>query len=165
MSFNDSDILREKIAIGEGINLDFKHSIKDSKKIARSLAAFANTQGGSLLVGVRDNGSIAGVNSDEEYYMIETAALLYTKPNVKFEHKNWVIDGKNILEIVVKKSNERPHYAPDQNDELKAYIRVQDENFIAHKIIVDYWKRKQKDFKGIKLIYDDVVETLFNEIS
>ncbi len=165
MIFNDSDILKERIAKGEGINLDFKHSINDSKKIARTLASFANTHGGSLLIGVRDNGSIAGVNSDEEYYMIETAALLYTKPNVNFEHKNWIIDGKNVLEIIVEKSDSLPHYALNQKNEFKAFIRVKDENFVAQKIIVDFWKRKQKGFKGVKLILDDVVETLFNEIS
>ncbi|MGB4134047.1 MAG: ATP-binding protein, partial [Tenuifilaceae bacterium] len=32
---------------GEHQQLDFKHSISDSKKIARSLAAFANTDGGT----------------------------------------------------------------------------------------------------------------------
>ncbi|MBQ4475203.1 MAG: ATP-binding protein, partial [Bacteroidales bacterium] len=68
--------LQERIAEGEGLHLDFKHSITDSGKIARSLAAYANTDGGSLLIGVRDNGLIAGVKSEEECYMIETAALL-----------------------------------------------------------------------------------------
>ncbi len=159
-----SDTLRNKIKLGEGLNLDFKHSIKDTKKIARSLVAFANTEGGSLLIGVRDNGSIAGVNSEEEYYMIETASLLYTKPNVKIEKKNWIIDGKNILEIIVPKSTIKPHYAPDSNGVYKPFIRVKDENFIAHKIIVDTWKRKQKGFTGVKIIYNDVLETLLNEI-
>ncbi|MBQ3990536.1 MAG: ATP-binding protein, partial [Bacteroidales bacterium] len=76
--------LLERIAEGEGLHLDFKHCISDSGKIARSLAAYANTDGGSLLIGVRDNGSIAGVSSEEECYMIETAAMLYTYPVVEY---------------------------------------------------------------------------------
>jgi predicted HTH transcriptional regulator len=72
---------------GEHQTLDFKHSITDSKKIARSLAAFANTNGGRLLVGVRDNRSIAGVKSDEEFYMVQAAADMYCKPgNLKLKY-------------------------------------------------------------------------------
>lgn len=162
---NDSKILRERIKNGEGLNLDFKHSINDSKKIARSLVAFANTKGGSLLIGVKDNGSIAGISSDEEYYMVETASIVFCKPNVEFTHKSWKIDGKNVLEIIVKASENKPHKAPDKHNEYKAFIRVKDENFVACKIIVDTWKQQQKGIKGVKLIYDDVVETLLNEIS
>ncbi len=51
--------LQEKINQGEHQQQDFKFAINDSKKIARSLAAFANTDGGCLLVGVKDNGKIA----------------------------------------------------------------------------------------------------------
>lgn len=46
--------------------LDFKFEISDSKKIARSLVAFANTDGGRLLIGVKDNGVISGIRSEEE---------------------------------------------------------------------------------------------------
>ena len=51
------------IAEGEHERQDFKYSISDARKIARTLSAFANHSGGRLLVGVRDNGSIAGVRN------------------------------------------------------------------------------------------------------
>ena len=35
---------------------DFKMRIDDAAKIARTLVAFANTDGGRLLIGVKDNG-------------------------------------------------------------------------------------------------------------
>ncbi len=157
--------IQDKISEGEGLHLDFKHSVNDAKKIARSLVAFANTEGGSLLIGVRDNGSIAGVRSEEEYYMIETAAITYCKPEVKFSYKNWVISGKAVLEIVVGKSEDKPHYAPDTNDIYKAFVRKNDQNLAAPKVLVEVWKRQKKDIKGIKLKYDDVVEALLNEIT
>ncbi|RLD33003.1 MAG: ATP-binding protein, partial [Bacteroidetes bacterium] len=69
--------IKDLIAEGEHQRLDFKFEISDSKKIARTLAAFANTDGGRLLVGVKDNGVIAGVRSEEEYYMVEAAASMY----------------------------------------------------------------------------------------
>jgi len=163
--FEDQKQILDRISKGEGHNLDFKHSIGDSKKIARSLVAFANTDGGSLLIGVRDNGSIAGIATEEEYYMIETASLMYCKPTVDFTFKNWIVNGKTILEIIVGKSDDRPHYAPDTNNMMRAFIRKDDQNLIAPKALIEVWKRQKKGFKGIKLVYDDVVETLFNEIT
>lgn len=154
----------DRISKGEGLNLDFKHCINDSKKIARSLVAFANTEGGSLLIGVRDNGSVAGVSTDEEYYMIETASIVYCKPSVNFSHKNWIVNGKTVLEIIVAKSEERPHYAPDINNVYKAFVRKDDQNLVAPKVLIEVWKLQKKDVKGIKLIYDDVVEAIFGEI-
>ncbi len=65
--------LARLISEGEHEQLDFKYAINDSKKIARSIAAFANTRGGRLLIGVKDNGNIVGLSSDEEDYMIEAA--------------------------------------------------------------------------------------------
>ncbi len=157
--------LRSRIQGGEGLHLDFKHSISDTKKIARSLVAFANTFGGSLLIGVRDNGSIAGVRSEEEYYMIETAALIHCRPKVEFEHRSYVLDGKAILEIIVPKSENIPHSAPDNDGVYKVYVRVADQNLIAPKTLVEVWRRNKKSYSGVKLIIDDVVEALFNEIT
>jgi predicted HTH transcriptional regulator len=53
--------IKNLIKQGEHQQLDFKFEITDSKKIARSLVAFANTDGGKLLIGVKDNGAIAGM--------------------------------------------------------------------------------------------------------
>jgi predicted HTH transcriptional regulator len=55
--------LKKLIAGGENQQLDFKFCVSDSRKIARTLAAFANSDGGRLLIGVKDNGSIAGISS------------------------------------------------------------------------------------------------------
>lgn len=71
------DYILQLIDEGEHEHQDFKYQISDAKKIARSISAFANNSGGRLLVGVKDNGHIAGVKSDEEIYMIEQAATMY----------------------------------------------------------------------------------------
>ena len=63
---------------------DFKFEISDARKIAKTLSAFANTDGGRLLIGVKDNGRIAGVRSEEEKYMIEAAAQLYCIPEIDY---------------------------------------------------------------------------------
>ena len=72
-----SDYIHRLISEGEHVHQDFKFEISDARKIAKSISAFANTEGGRLLVGVKDNGKIAGVRSEEEIYMIEAAAQRY----------------------------------------------------------------------------------------
>ena len=62
------------IAEGEHQQQDFKTRIDDSRKIARTLVAFANADGGRLLIGVKDNGTVSGVRVDEELHMVEAAA-------------------------------------------------------------------------------------------
>ena len=65
----DTDYIHALIAEGEHQQQDFKFEISDARKIAKTLSAFANTDGGRLLIGVKDNGKIAGVRSEEEKYM------------------------------------------------------------------------------------------------
>ncbi|MDK2977571.1 MAG: hypothetical protein PWP52_285 [Bacteroidales bacterium] len=152
------DLIRQ----GEHQQLDFKHSISDSKKIARSLAAFANTDGGKLLVGVRDNGSIAGVKSDEEFYMIQAAADLYCKPEVTFETKVWKIEGKILLEITIPKlSLDELITAPNKDGKFRVYIRVNDQNFIVNHIYLKAWNKK-KFGKGVLVRYAEPEKILFD---
>ena len=87
--------IKNLILSGENQQLDFKFEISDSRKIAKTLVAFSNTDGGKLLIGVKDNGRIAGIRTDEEFFMVQAAADLYCKPEVSFESKRWVVEGKN----------------------------------------------------------------------
>src|SRR5664279_5893131 len=89
--------IKNLIQSGENQQLDFKFEISDSIKIARTLVAFSNTDGGTLLIGVKDNGKIAGVRTDEEFFMVQAAADMYCKPVVTFESKRWVVEGKTVL--------------------------------------------------------------------
>lgn len=147
------------IGQGEHQTLDFKHSITDSRKIARSLVAFANTWGGTLLVGVKDNGNIAGVNSDEEYYMVEAASQLYCKPEVPFTVVKWEIDGKTVLEVKVNPSKKKPHKAPDKAGKYRAYTRVADENILASPVQLKIWKA-ERSRKSIRLSVTGVEDDL-----
>lgn len=148
------------IAQGEHQQLDFKFEVSDSKKIARTLSAFANTDGGRLLIGVKDNGNISGVRSEEEYYMIEAASKMYTRPEVPFEATRWDINGKTVLEVYISPSVDKPHLAPDKEDKYKAYIRVADENILANEILVLSWEKKRQQ-NGTLVKISKPVERLF----
>lgn len=159
-----SSYIYKLIAEGEHQQQDFKFCINDSKKIARSLVAFANTDGGRLLIGVKDNGKIAGISSDEEFYMIEAAAKIYSKPALNFSTKQWQIEGKTVLEIGIEASDKKPHFAKDENGKWLAYIRKDDENILAHKIQIETWK-KEKSPKGVYLTYSDDERFLIDYLS
>jgi predicted HTH transcriptional regulator len=149
-----SAFLYKLIDEGEHQKQDFKFCINDSKKIAKSLVAFANTDGGRLLIGVKDNGKIAGIKSDEEFYMVESAAKIYSKPAIIFLTKQWHVDGKTVLEIQIEPSNKKPHFAKDENGKWLAYLRNADENILAHKIQIEVWK-KQNSKMGIYFSYSN----------
>lgn len=145
---------------GEHQQQDFKFGITDSRKIARSLAAFANTDGGRLLIGVKDNGVVAGVRSEEEYYMIESAAQLYSRPEIPFESKVWKEEGKTVLEVWVPPSPARPHFVKEEGGIWQAYVRSKDENIQADEVLIAVWQ-KMKQKKGALIRYTKIEEQLF----
>ena len=145
METSGSKYIHALIAEGEHQQLDFKFEISDARKIARTLSAFSNTEGGRLLVGVKDNGRISGVRSEEEFYMVESAASLYCKPEVAFETRNHQVEGKNVLEIYIPPVRRKPIYAQDQDKRWMAYIRVADENILANIIQLELWKEEHKE--------------------
>ena len=156
--------LQKLIDEGEHQMQDFKYCINDSKKIAKSLVAFANTNGGRLLIGVKDNGKIAGISTDEEFYMVESAAKIFSKPPIPFTTKQWVSDDKIVLEISVRPGLKKPHYALDESGKWLAYTRINDENVLAHTIQILVWK-KQNSPLGIYFSYTVAEKFLIDYLS
>lgn len=133
---------------GEGLSLDFKFAVNDSLKIARSLVAFANTEGGVLLIGVKDNGVVAGIRTAEEYYMVEAAAQVYSVPPVIFSSKEWNVKGKKVLEIRVRKSETPPHSVIEAEGKYRVYLRIADSNVMADRLIKSYLRLKYRQKSG-----------------
>lgn len=136
--------LKKLIAAGENQYLDFKYCVSDSRKIARTLTAFANSNGGRLLIGVRDNGSIAGIKSDEEAYMVDTAVHLFCRPEISFSVKQHTTAGKTILEVEVKKGDKRPFQSKDESGKWLPYFRNHDQNLVANRVLLQVWRKEEK---------------------
>lgn len=149
---------------GEHQQQDFKFEVSDSRKIARTLSAFANTDGGRLLIGVKDNGKIAGIQGEEEFYMIEAASEMYTNPVIPFQSTYWNIGGKNVLEIYIEPGNDKPYTAPDKDNNPKAYIRVKDENILANDVLVLAWKKRKRS-NGTLIKLSMPIEKLFDYLN
>ncbi len=137
--------IKRFLAEGEGETLDFKQTISSAAKISRNLAAFANSRGGTLLIGVRDNRSISGIRSEDERYMIDLAAGFYCKPEVPVVITEWVIGGKTVLEVTVPEGRDKPYYCKDEDGKWWVYVRVKDKCILASKIMVDVLRRKNAE--------------------
>lgn len=162
----DPEDLRRFIREGEHQQQDFKFRIDSNLKIARTLSAFANTDGGRLLIGVKDNGRIAGIDAEEEYFMIEGAADLYCEPPVKFDYELYELEERLVLLIDVPPSNERPHRVKEKEGPKLAYIRQDDENFVANKVLIRFMQDKNPQAERKNLVaYGPAERLLFDYLS
>lgn len=137
------ETLKSIIRAGEHQQQDFKFRIDDAKKIARTLSAFANTDGGRLLIGVKDNGKITGIDPTEEIHMIEAAADMYCKPKLAFGSRVWQEDMRLVLEITIQPSAEKPVTSPDEEGKWRVYVRRKDHTLLANKILLGVWKQQK----------------------
>lgn len=151
--------LQKLILEGEHQRLDFKVEISDSRKIARTMVAFSNTDGGRLLVGVKDGGGIAGVRSEEEIYMLNIAARKFCRPRVYFETRKWEVGKKTVVEVIIQPGDEKPYFVEEEDGKWLAYIRVKDQNLLANRILLKVWERK-KQASGTLMKFTHVEEFL-----
>ena len=145
---DDTSFIRSLIAEGEHVRQDFKFEVSDSRKIARSLSAFANTEGGRLLIGVKDNGRIAGVRSEEEMYMVEAAAKVYCDPEVEVEMRVYRPEGRSVLIASVEPVPRKPVMVKEEGGRKLAYVRIADENILASPVHIGVWRCEADNGRG-----------------
>ncbi|MBL6730686.1 MAG: ATP-binding protein [Bacteroidia bacterium] len=153
------DRIKKYLIDGEGESLDYKQEISSASKIAKTMVSFANLKGGVLLVGVRDNRSIAGIRSEDEKYMLELAASFYCKPEINLELEEHNIGGKIILECIVPEGEFKPYSAKGEDGKWWVHIRNKDKSLLASKIVVDVLKRQASN-KGTLIKYGKNEEAL-----
>ena len=88
---NDEDFVNKIIKSKEGIDLEFKQKVTSETKIAKTISALANANGGLIIVGISDQKRIVGIDPDEEIFMIEKANSTYCSPpaQLAFEIIKW----------------------------------------------------------------------------
>ncbi|MCR4592434.1 MAG: ATP-binding protein [Bacteroidaceae bacterium] len=158
---DDKRYLLSLIREGEHQQQDFKYRVADASKLAKSVSAFANTDGGRLLIGVRDDGQIAGVRSEEEIFMMHQAAYKFCKPEASIKFDTYHVDGRTVVIATVPPSLRRPVCVHDEEGNMRAYIRIADENIVASPVHLALWRETQKP-QGIMLTYDDDIRQLLS---
>ena len=122
-------------AQGEGRFLEFKRKVPRPERIAREVIAFANTQGGHLLLGVDDDGTVVGLrDAGEEEFMLVRAMNSYCEPPVNFDlQRVEIAHRRDVVVVRVPESRTKPHYlVEDEGEErLTAFIRIDDKSVEA----------------------------------
>jgi len=152
--------LTRLISEGEHQQQDFKYRVSDALKLAKSVSAFANTDGGRLLIGVRDDGHLSGVRSEEEIFMMHQAAYRYCRPEASIKFDTYHVDGRTIVVATVPPSEKRPVCVVDEEGKRRAYIRIADENIVASPVHLAIWKESQKSQGTVMTYTDDVSQLL-----
>ena len=161
---DDKHYLLGLIREGEHQQQDFKYRVADACKLAKSVSAFANTDGGRLLIGVRDDGHLSGVRSEEEIYMMHQAAYKYCKPEASIKFDTYHVDGRTIVVATVPPSERKPVCAINEAGEERAYIRIADENIVASPVHLTIWREQQAE-NGAMMTYTDTVRKLLSAMS
>jgi len=128
--------LKELIRSGESTRVEFKKTLTQLEKVAKTLVSFANTKGGSLFIGIQDDKTIIGVSDvEEERFMLEQASSFYCKPEVRFSITEEEVAGKIILIVDVPESNLKPHRSLSTNEEWLLYVRSGDQCLVASPLV------------------------------
>lgn len=161
---------------GEHAHLEFKRKVAHPEKIVREIVAFANAEGGNLLIGVNDDGNLSGLKyPDEEAYVLEKAILNHCKPAITFEREYIALsEKKTILRYYIPKSSRKPHYVLEPAKSLSAlekgsqqrpsyqkrsYFRVEDKSIQASRELREILRRQQKP-KDIRFNWGDKEQLL-----
>jgi predicted HTH transcriptional regulator len=125
--------LRLLVAKGEGLQLEFKRKVAYPDKVARELIAFANTQGGTLLIGVDDDGTLPGVRyPEEEILEVRKVLQRQVSPRIAVTSEILALNQKKfIVRLEVKPHPHRPVFFVYPNGKRDCFVRYQDQSMKA----------------------------------
>ncbi|PWJ59897.1 putative DNA-binding protein [Dyadobacter jejuensis] len=140
-------LLKELVKKGEGQNLEFKLKSSHPEKIVREIVAFANSQGGKLMVGVGDDMRIKGLKDiAEDEFILSRAIDKLIQPPLHFRSERVPISpDREVLVLHIPKSDDKPHYVLDEKGERKAYVRVADKSIQASREMKEIMRRRRKN--------------------
>ena len=122
----DNAKIKQLIKNGENVYVEFKKEI--NKSFAEEVVSFLNTEGGTILIGVDDNGEVVGINKNLEEIIINICRDSVI-PAIYPTYLEQVYEGKKIAIINIERGNNKPYYTISN----KYYIRVGSTKRIATK--------------------------------
>ncbi|TNE71258.1 ATP-binding protein [bacterium] len=152
--------LRNLIKTGESSFLEFKRTIPSPEKIAREMCAFANSNGGILIIGIDDDGSLVGVESYYEQHFLLTEATNYLlKPAIEPEIEIIPFKNKEIVLVKIKEAEDKPVFV-DLGDEWAGFVRVNDKSIKASKEMLQVLKNRTSE-EGVTFEFGPNEQKLF----
>lgn len=149
---------------GEGTYLEFKRTIPSAEKIAREMAAFANTKGGTLLIGVDDDKSLVGVDGyQEEEFLLAKAAHELCSPRVEITLEIVHFGKRDLLVIKIPEARQKPIFVHTQNGDV-VYLREGDQNKTASVERIRVIENKNSN-EGVTFQYGPKEQKLFRYLN
>lgn len=142
--------------IGENAEYDKKERLEEKKPKSwlKSVSAFANGSGGTLIFGISDAGEYVGLKDAEgDSEKISETIKVKMDPIPSFSFSFPEEDGKKFLLLHVNSGNETPYYFSSDGMRI-AYVRVGNESIPADSIAL-----KRLVLKGSRTSYDSLVST------
>lgn len=156
--------LKNLIQTGEGTYLEFKRTIPSVKKIAREIAAFANSNGGTILVGVDDNGTVPGIREYfEEEYLLYKAAYELCVPQVPIEIELVHAGPVDVMVVRVPESTEKPVFNKSKK-KRRVYVRRNDASMLASDEYTEVLKQQHSP-EGVTFEYGNNEQMLFRYLN
>lgn len=117
--------LLELITNGESSGLELKRDDVRPEQLAKEIVALANFQGGTVLLGVEDDGSIVGIQRENvEEWVMDTVFGRYVHPMIlPFFETVQVDEGRRVAVISVTQGTAKPYVVRHQDRE-EIYVRV-----------------------------------------
>ena len=120
---------RDTLFSGESKNVEYKVTLPDkSEKCMKTIVAFANTQGGKLIVGIDDKThEIVGVENEILFQVMDGIANAVSDscmPQIIPDIEPQTVDGKTVIVVSVEAGKNRPYYLKSKGKENGTYIRV-----------------------------------------
>ncbi len=108
------DDLRTIAAKGEDSATQFKADVTNAESLAAEMAAFANSEGGTILIGVADDGSIPGLSRGDVTrinQLIGNAASQMVRSPLTVSTENLLLgDGRIVIVVTVPKGIDKPYF-------------------------------------------------------
>ncbi|MDB4285792.1 ATP-binding protein [bacterium] len=157
--------LRRLVREGEHHYLEFKRKANHPERIAREVVAFANAEGGTLLIGVDDDGEIYGTKTPEEdaFELTQIFSQIIVPP-MAFSLDHIPVDSKRrVLAFSIKESSEKPHFVKDDIKKT-AYVRVRDMSVQASREMRRLMWFRSRINKGVKFEFGDQEQSLLRHL-
>ena len=143
--------LLERMALGEHTRQQFKRTFNSPDALAAELAAFANSGGGTLLIGVDDDGSIAGLSAVDIRHlnqMLSNASSQHVRPPVHPLTENVSTHAGLVMVVTVPNGLAKPYL----DNQGRIWVKQG-----ADKRHVTAREEMQRMFQSGGLVYADVV--------
>lgn len=144
----------DEIVRGESKTVEFKIMLpKDSEKYIKTIVAFANSQGGQLVIGIDDKTrEVVGVDADILFQTMDSISNAVSDsctPQIVPNVEPQTVDGKTVIVVTVAPGPNRPYYVKSRGKEEGTFIRVAGTSRPAHsEKIRELEMEGGKDFLG-----------------